>query len=435
MSIAYQIRNTDLTVQVVRDIKKDFAEGLTKTELEIKYQIPRKTIHRLLEALSEDRELEFLDGTRVCSCELDNVSDEELVSENKRLAKSRQKQMDTNRVERKAFREVARVENAQEEYAKALTGLLEENKWHDPEFEVQDKGGDSVGIVHLSDLHFNEEIKVQGNVYNFRVASARLKYFIEQRALPWFKQRGVKTVLVAMTGDMLNSDRRLEELMCNSYNRAKATYLAVDILQQVIRTLAAHFENVKVAYTVGNESRATDKVAWSSNTASDSYDCSIFYWLRSLFSQSKNVSFIIGDESELVIEIAGKNILLTHGHGFSKDLEGSVAKCRARYAARGVMLSKVLCGHVHSACISDTYARSSSLSGPNAFSETGLNLTGRASQNLYICSADGSFDGQVVDLHKVDVEDRYAFEEHLESYNTQANEKLHRETTIVKIVI
>jgi len=50
----------------------------------------------------------------------ENAKDTELIAENVRYKKQTQKFQDTNRIERKAFRENARIENAVEEYAKEL---------------------------------------------------------------------------------------------------------------------------------------------------------------------------------------------------------------------------------------------------------------------------------------------------------------------------
>ena len=52
--------------------------------------------------------------------------DRELLQFNVRLAKCRQALADTNRIERKAFREYARVENAVSAYTRELCSLLDE---------------------------------------------------------------------------------------------------------------------------------------------------------------------------------------------------------------------------------------------------------------------------------------------------------------------
>ena len=58
------------------------------------------------------------------------IEDLELLRENVRYRKEKQKAQDVNRIERKGFREHARIENAVEEYSKELKQLFENNRLH-----------------------------------------------------------------------------------------------------------------------------------------------------------------------------------------------------------------------------------------------------------------------------------------------------------------
>ena len=80
------------------------------------------------------------------------------------------------------------------------------------------------------------------------------------------------------------------------------------------------------------------------------------------------------------------------------------------------------------------YARSSSLVGANDYSEKALNLSGRASQNLYIFYKNGNRDGIKVDLQYVDNKG-YNIDKSLEAYNPKSQEKLSQKTTILEIKI
>jgi hypothetical protein len=101
--------------------------------------------------------------------------DRELLHFNVRLAKSRQALADTNRLERKAFREHARVENAVAAYTRELCSLLDERGFtKGVSLSRIPEGGDSVLIVQLSDLHFNERVELPSNRYDFTVAAQRL---------------------------------------------------------------------------------------------------------------------------------------------------------------------------------------------------------------------------------------------------------------------
>ena len=66
-------------------------------------------------------------------------------------------------------------------------------------------------------------------------------------------------------------------------------------------------------------------------------------------------------------------------------------------------------GHLHSAMISDMYARSSGLPGANNYSQNALSLTGKASQNFYIVSDNGDIHGMKVDLQDTTGYDGYNY--------------------------
>ena len=71
--------------------------------------------------------------------------------------------------------------------------------------------------------------------------------------------------------------------------------------------------------------------------------------------------------------------------------------------------------------------------GANDYSEKGLGLAGRASQNCYIFYENGNRDGIKIDLQNAS--EGYDIEHSLESYNAKSNDKLSKGTTIFKIVV
>ena len=355
----------------------------------------------------------------------------ELVKENVRLAKQKQSAQDLNRIERKSFREYARVENAVSQYTRRLVQIFD--KYDLSTLTKSHKQtSKACGVLQLSDIHANELVDLKHNKYDFNVMSKRCKYFVK-RAITYFKSQNISNILIAMTGDLLNSDRRLDELLSMATNRAKATFLAVDIFQQIILELNEHF-NVSVAAVTGNESRVKQEWGWSKMLASDNYDFTIFKTLEYIFKDSK-VNFINGDPSELVVEVAGQNLLLLHGNGAIKSgLSKSVTKIMGRYTARGTKIDYCIFGHVHEASISDIYSRSSSMVGSNDYSEKGLGLAGRASQNCYIFYENGNRDGIKIDLQNYN-DDMYDIQASLEAYNAKSTEKLNKGTTIFKVVV
>jgi len=300
-------------------------------------------------------------------------TDGEIILENVRLEKSRQRFMDRNRVERKSFREYARTDNALSELTRELIKVFKENqlKENPPKHDVENQGG--VGVIHLTDIHFNELVSLPTNRYDFSVASKRIRKFanISKRE---FLKAGFKTVVIADTGDKLNSDRRLDEIMSNATNRSQAQFIAVEILRQFILDLAEDF-NVVYTYVLGNESRVQDEISWGEFTVTDSYDYNIVHMLKLIFTGGA-VTFVEPETpNKTVININNKNFGLIHGTKFGNDPHKGVKSLVRLYADKGVCVDYVLFGHIHEAMVADKFSRGSSVVGANAFSEDGLVLS------------------------------------------------------------
>lgn len=361
-------------------------------------------------------------------------TDKELIEQNVRYKKQQQKFADLNRVERKSFREYARVENSIEELNRELINVFNQNpiQISTNTFPTTTKG---IGVFQLSDLHFNELVELENNKYDFTVASQRLQKYVKE-STDYFKSKGITTVLVALTSDLLNSDRRLSEIVAMATNRSKATFLAVQLLENVILDLNRNF-NVSVASVTGNESRVGKDVDWHDTIASDNYDLTIYRILEYHLKDKQGITFIGGDTMMKVVNLCGYNWLLIHGHqqGFNTNINQTISKLVRLFADKSILLRHIIFGHIHEALIADMYARSSSLVGANSYSENGLILTSRASQNSYIQYDNGNVDALKIDLQNYDGYMGYPIQKELEEYNAKSASKLHEEETIIKVVI
>jgi predicted phosphodiesterase len=340
-----------------------------------------------------------------------------LLAHSSTLEKQKQRLRDQQRIERK-IRNDYRVENALSDFTSALADIFEDRKvnYSFPEIEVTE---DCVGIFQLSDAHFNELININGNIYDFNVAAKRLQKFVHI-ARKQFKNFGITQVIVAMTGDMLNSDRRIDELLNMSTNRAKASALGAILLEQVIVDLAQDFV-VTVTHVTGNESRAGEHIGSTEIMISDNYDVTIFEMLRMMFKGTP-IKFIDGSVSEKIIQVKDKHILLIHGHQMSGSLSRQSQQIKGKYSDLGIKVDYILFGHIHECLIADFYARSSSLCGANAYSNHKLQLTSRASQNIHFVSEDG-INSMKVDLQEYDNFEGYDIDESLEAYNAKSASK------------
>ena len=344
-------------------------------------------------------------------------TDEE--NESVRLAAQAQRFRDSNRIERATWRNDIRVVNAIEEYDKEIIRLL---KKYGKNIAASTKKAPKkisvkrAGILQLSDLHLNELVELGTNKYDFTVASQRLQKLVDH-ARRIFKAYGISDIVIAMTGDLLNSDRRIDELLSQSTNRAMASLLAVKLLKQVLCDLAKTF-TLHVITVTGNESRMSQHQAWTRTAVQDNYDITIFNILDILLEGHSKINFYLGyDPMEYIAEVGGKTILFQHIPPRGK-LEKEVSGIIARKLQEGKKIDYVIVGHIHAALIGDTYARSGSLPGSNAYAEHSLNCVSRASQNIYIAEETGIHAFRI-DLQDVTKWAGYDICKDLEAYNAK----------------
>lgn len=374
---------------------------------------------------------------------VDAASATELQAESEVQARRAQKFMDKNRVQNAAFRAGARYYNAVEELTAEMIQLLSAYRFGTPsKARKRNPAGDKVGIIQLSDLHLNEVITANDtlgtNEFNYDVAAKRLRKYADA-AIDHLKHRGVDSVLVAITGDVLNSDRRLDELLCNAGNRSKALVVAVDLLQQFLRQLSEHF-HVCVLSICGNESRKDIEIGSTSKAFTHNYDYDVHMMLQAMFdANGRDVSFLpITDSYEMVVDILGHGILFVHGHQYEGGgrVQDIVAKDVAKFARAGKSVNYTIFGHIHCTHISDSFARSGSLPGANAYSGHKLLVSSRASQNIFVVDADG-INAVPIDLQNCAGCDGYSYHKELVSGSgmRKSVDKARDTTTVFKLVI
>ena len=367
--------------------------------------------------------------------------DYETVAENVRLAKANQAAMDRNRIKDKAFREYARVENAVLSYSEAILAELEQ---HGAALADCPRRGGSLEpdaaalVVHLSDNHWNELVSLPTNRFDFEVGAKRLQ-LLAQKAKRLGGAYGVERVVVFFGGDLMNSDRRLDELLAMSTNRARATILAVHLYKQFLMDLRADFF-VDCFGVAGNESRAGKDLGWVDVVASDNYDYTIYAMLQAVFEavEDKGMRFHDFQANEVVFKVHNETFLGIHGQQLNCNDQKKVQAMLGKYSAKGINITHILAGHIHNTMISDYVSRNSSLVGSNAYSEQALGFISKASQNIHVVTPQG-LDGFKADLQNVEGVEGYHVIEKLEEYNARsadkAGEAMREPTTIVRVVI
>jgi len=375
-------------------------------------------------------------GTERQPIDTDDFSD--ILTENVKMAKTTQKYRDKNRIANKSFREHARGDNAVIEYVTELREVVKAKKIDLSNLDLSHKTNyvdGTIGVVHLSDLHLNELVDVIGNKYDFNVAAKRLK-MMANKVITNTNNRNIETMYIVLTGDLLNSDRRLDELLSMATNRAMASFLAVKLLAQFIAEIAT-IANVKVISVTGNESRIREEYTQLDSMATDNFDFVIYEMLQLYLEDAGNaIEFVSGNTFEYLLDVHGVTILIVHGHRLGKMSGTDLSKSISKWAKRGILVHYIMCGHLHEVNITDTLLRSGSLVGNNAYSDVGLNLHSHASQNFYFINSDGTMDAMKLDLQNVDdYPYTYDIDKDLEAYNTKSVGKIKNKKTIMEIII
>jgi predicted phosphodiesterase len=357
----------------------------------------------------------------------------EIVDENVKLAKQRQRYMDSNRIERAAFRKYARTENALEELN---TQLIEKFDELDFTFKtkVHEEGGEHSMLVQVSDLHFNELVDLPHNKYDFKIASKRLKLYatqIKRQA----KAYGITKIVVALTGDLMNSDRRLDEILHQASSRAKAALIGTRLLQQFLLDLN-EIGNVTVCGVSGNESRHKDEIGFSDQIVSDNYDFIIYNMLKLVFRDAKGIRFVDGQNpKEMIVSVNNCNFLLTHGESIKQgDSQGSIQKLIGKFNIKGYTIDYVLFGHIHFTNMTDIYGRSGSLVGSNGYSDRALDLITRAAQNMYVIDGQKNINGFKFNLQNTENIDGYPIEDDLDAYDINSIGKKEAVSEEIRII-
>ena len=360
----------------------------------------------------------------------ENIEDISMDMKNEILVKqqaNKQKLLDKNRMLNKENRETYRVTNNLEEIFSEYITLLGTTKLSGFKGKEHTDKGKKIGIMQVSDTHFNELIDssstLNGNYYDFYIASKRLKKYAD-KCIEYIKFHKIKEVYLFFTGDLVNSNKRLTEQMAQATSLTRASLLGTYLFSQMITQLNKYV-NLNISHVVGNESRLDHDMDNSDLLASNNWDFLIFNNLRNMLKDKKGINFIKPKHlsSSLVTLSNGFNCLLVHGNTLKGQYQKAVKEMISLYAVKGIPINAIFTGHYHYASLGDFASQSSNLCGSNAYSDVDLKYISRASQNFYIVNEDLGYDGIKIDLQEVDNYEGYDIIDELEYYNVRSTKE------------
>lgn len=256
-----------------------------------------------------------------------------------------------------------------------------------------------VGVMQITDAHFGSDFKLGSNIVNSKVIADRLDRFSSE-ACDFFRAYSCDSAVVALTGDIIGSDRRLEELRQMPKGRAELLDVAFESISDAILNVSERFP-VRVVSASGNESRLDQEMGFGDSSYNNSMDGILHKMLRVWGSNVKNVD--VGDfGAEVLFDAAGQTVVAMHNcptfrrTGAAKSMQQFLGRMAQE---RGIIVSYLMFGHDHGgACVTPFYGNGGTVVGPDPYGARGLNATCRPSQNVYVFGRDGSRSGMVVDL-------------------------------------
>lgn len=346
--------------------------------------------------------------------ENDDEPDKDELKLLKKIYSLQQKNRRLNKQIHGNFKDIDKSEDLWAKFNNALPTIV----FNPPQVKNKDIKRNKVGIITLADWHLNNLINQFDNKFDIKIASKRIKYFIDT-TIKHFLDNDVETVYVFGLGDFCKSLRRDSEKLNTATSRANISMVAVKLIGNIFEDLSKYFY-IKFAGVIGNESRLLDDLELNKIDASENMDNIIYEVLKRIYSINGHIKFIDTDLVNGIVHIEelNKNILIIHGMSISQShRQKNIQELLGKYASLGITIDYVFYGHWHNASVGDKSSSSGSLCGSDSFSGITLVYDGRASQNCYIMYENGAVDGLKIDLQDINCYNGYDIENEIERFS------------------
>jgi len=236
-----------------------------------------------------------------------------------------------------------------------------------------------VPVVVASDWHIEEKVSAaitNGlNEYSLDIAEDSIKQFFNNAITLINREKRdsvVKTVVLAILGDIINGVLRDEDLENNQTSSIDALSIARSLIYSGIKKMEQETGcKIVVICCVGNHGRMTEKIHYS-NQIHNSLEYLIYKTLERDFRDHDNVEFHVSEAPYFMQKIFGIRIRYHHGHccKYHSGI-GGLGVPVLRKVAQMNLIEKAdldVIGHFHSMQIFSNVIINGSLVGSNGYS-------------------------------------------------------------------
>lgn len=246
----------------------------------------------------------------------------------------------------------------------------------------RERSGDkneATAVAVLSDVHFEETVHAENvngkNEYNTRIAKARLeKFFINLvKLVDGGKQKNnIRTLVLALLGDMINGQLREEAMENNSMQPMDALLAVGEVITSGIQYILDNTDvRLMIPCHIGNHSRITKKIHVSTE-AGNSLEYVLYHTLAKEFKGNSRVEFFISRSYHSFMDVNGYIIRFHHGHAlkYGGGVGGiyiSVNKAIAQWNKVHRHVDLDVFGHFHQFTSTNNFCCNGSVIGWNEF--------------------------------------------------------------------
>lgn len=300
--------------------------------------------------------------------------------------------------ERVAYNKMLRNDARLEERLNMLEKAIKDFS-KDKFFEIDNSvtKSDNDLLVILSDVHIGQTFKSFDGEYNTNIAKERLNIYLN-KIIEIKNTYNSENCFISLQGDLISNSIHKTLAITNQENVIQQIKLASELITEFVYKLSEHFNTTYVFSVSGNHSRLDRK---EDALKDERLDDLIIWYMRTALSHLKNINIIVDtiDNTFSIMNIRDKVYVNVHGDydAFSKMGAANLSMML------GFFPYAITYGHMHNCAMQDEggikMIRGGSLAGSGDDYTIEKRLTGKPSQMVCVCTADGIKSYNVIEFN------------------------------------
>lgn len=306
-------------------------EGFTESKWRKNYQMMKKGYERAIEKNTQSEEA--IDELKLAKIELEM---------------EKKKVQTENVYKNRILREHAREELLKERVESAIKNA---EKIPLPKFEkIEGNNGKFEYILGFSDVHAYKKFKSITNEYSKDILEKRMALLM-QEVIEVVKSEGIDKITVVNGGDSLENILRISALSILELGVQDTVIEYRRFMAKWLRDLSVHVKITYIQVISSNHGEIRPLNTRAGQFPKEDFEKDIANYILDVLSDNDRIEVIVPETPYYHLKLAGKDILIHHGHGIGnpkKYLDSMSRKLK-------VWFSTLIVGHLHTEEIKSFY--------------------------------------------------------------------------------